>query len=336
MNSKKPLVFFLLALSLCGLVAAAPAPGRVVLGGKAVAMVADAVYLFPEAKAKVAAVGGTDQGLGVFLGLVDPGFASKPVLDRAAGAEAYAALSPDLLVFKSSMRKSLGPALDAAGLKQLYLDLETPEDYLRELAVLGEALGDPARGAALAAYYRGALDRVAARVARLPESSRPKVLVVQASAGGYEVPPAAWMQSILAERAGGVAVWKGANPGAGWAKVGPEQIAAWDPDAVFVISYREKSETAAAAFRADPGLSSLRASKSGKVHAFPQDFYSWDQPDSRWALGLSWMAKKLHPSLFADLSIGAEAESFFAFCYGIDKARYEASVKPRLSGALDD
>lgn len=315
---------------------AAPLPGRVVLGGKAVAMVADAVYLFPSAKDRVVAVGGTDQGLGVFLGLVDPGFAAKPSLDRAAGAEAYLALRPDLAVFKSAMRKSLGPSLDAAGLRQLYLDLETPEDYLRELKVLGEALGETARAESLVAYYRGALDRVEARISSIPRAERPRVLVVQASGGGYEVPPAAWMQSILVERTGGAPVWKDANPGSGWAKVGPEQIAAWDPEAIFVINYRERAEASAAALRADPALASLRASRAGKVFAFPQDFYSWDQPDSRWVLGLSWMAKKLHPALFADVSVAAEAERFFAFAYGIEKARYEAAVRPRLSGGLDE
>ncbi|HOX49096.1 MAG TPA: ABC transporter substrate-binding protein [Spirochaetia bacterium] len=331
----KAIAFFLLVL--CAAAAfAAPLPGRVVLGGKAVVMVADAVYLFPSAKDRVVAVGGTDQGLGVFLGLVDPGFAAKPSLDRAAGAESYVALKPDLAVFKSAMKKSLGPALDAAGVRQLYLDLETPEDYLRELKVLGEALGEGARGEALAAYYRAGMDRVASTVSAIPRGERPRVLVLQASGGGWEVPPASWMQSILAERAGGEPVWRDANPGSGWAKVGPEQIAAWNPDAIFVINYREKAEASAAALRADPALASLRAAKAGRIHAFPQDFYSWDQPDSRWILGLSWMAKKLHPSRFADLSVAAEAERFYAFAYGLDKARYEGAVKPRLSGGLDD
>ncbi len=315
---------------------AAPAPGRVVLGGKAVTLVADAVYLFPSAKDRVVAVGGTDQGLGVFLTLVDPGFAAKPSLDRAAGAEVYAALSPDLIILKSSLKKSLGPSLDAAGLKQLYLDLETPEDYLRELKLLGDVLGESARGEALVAYYRAALERITSRVATVPASERPRVLVVQASAGGYEVPPATWMQSILTERAGGLPVWKDANPGSGWAKVGPEQIAAWNPDAIFVISYRESSEKAASVFLSDPLLASLRAAKGGRVFAFPQDFFSWDQPDARWILGLSWMAKKLYPQRFGDLSIPAEAERFFAFAYGIDRARYTEAVRPRLVGAIGD
>jgi len=332
MNRRAVLALYLLALAAPCLIAA-PLPARVVLGGKAVVMVADAAYLFPGAPDRVVAVAGADQGLGVFLAAIDPGYASKPVLDRSAGAEAYAALKPELVVLKRAMKKSLGPSLDALGIPQLYLDLETPEDYLRDIAALGEAFGERDRAAAVAAYYRAGVDAVAAKVGRLAEADRPRVLVVQAgAAGGYEVPPAAWMQTILAERAGGAPVWKGANPGSGWAKVGIEQIAAWDPQAIFVVSYREPSASVAARLAAEPALASIEAVRSGKVHGFPQDFYSWDQPDTRWILGLEWMAKALHPERFADLSIKAEAERFFSFCYGMEKGRFEAVVAPRLTG----
>lgn len=332
---RKPFAAVLLAAVL--LAPAAALPARIVLGGKAVVMVADAAYAFPQAKDRVVAIAGVDQGLGAFLAAIDPGFPAKPALDRAAGAEAYAAQRPDLVVLKSAMRKSLGPSLDALGIKQLYLDLETPEDYLKDIASLGEAFGDPGRAAAVIDYYRSALAAVAAKVDSLPAAERPRVLVLQAgAAGGYELPPASWMQTILAERAGGTAVWKGANPGSGWAKVGLEQIAAWNPEAVFVVSYREPSTAVAARLAADPALASVAAVRSGRIFGFPQDFYSWDQPDTRWVLGLEWMAKKLHPERFAGLSIMAETQRFFAFMYGMDATRFSGLVAPRLAGDHGD
>jgi len=324
-------VLAILAFSLAAL------PSRIVLGGKAVIMVADAVYLFPQATDSVVAVGGADQGLGVFLSAIDQGFKAKPSLDKAAGAETYAAQKPDLVILKSAMKKSLGPSLDALGIKQLYLNLETPEDYLREILLLGDVFGDQARARAVVAFYQAALDGVAAKVAGAPESARPRVLLLQsAAAGSYEVPPDSWMQTILAERAGGSPVWKGANPGSGWAKVGMEQIAAWNPDAIFVVSYREDSRGPAKALAADPALAAVAAVRGGKVFGFPQDFYSWDQPDTRWALGLEWMAKRLYPERFAGLSIQAEAERFFSFCYGLAGPHFDAVVKPRLSGDYGD
>jgi iron complex transport system substrate-binding protein len=329
---RKIAIAVLLAASALSLAAT---PSRIVLGGKAVVMVADAAYLFPQAKDRVVAVAAADQGLGLFLAALDPGFAAKPALDRAAGAEAYAALGPDLVILKSAMKKSVGASLDALGIVQLYLALETPEDYLREIGLLGDVFGDPDRARELISFYRASLDGVAAKVGSIAMSERPRVLVLQASAqagGTYEVPPASWMQTIMTERAGGAAVWKGANPGSGWARVGIEQIAAWDPEAIFVISYREKSSDVAAALRTSPALASLSAVRAGRVFGFPQDFYSWDQPDTRWILGLEWMAKKLHPERFAEVSIQAEAERFFSFCYGMDAERYATVVRPRLSG----
>ena len=141
--------FFFLAFAV-----SAFAQNRLVLGGRAVIMVADAVYLFPGAGEKVIAIAGADQGLGSFLSVIDPGYINKPVLDRNAGVEAYAALKPDTIILKSTMKKSLGPNLDALGLRQLYVDLETPEDYYRDLRRLGSFLGAQGRGEEIVGYYQ--------------------------------------------------------------------------------------------------------------------------------------------------------------------------------------
>ncbi|HSV56343.1 MAG TPA: hypothetical protein VLH39_04455, partial [Magnetospirillaceae bacterium] len=87
-------------------------PSRIILGGRAVVLVANAVYAFPSARDRVIAVGGADQGLGAFLGVLDPGFPAKPVLDRNASAEVYAAHRPDLAIFKSSLRRGVGGAVE--------------------------------------------------------------------------------------------------------------------------------------------------------------------------------------------------------------------------------
>lgn len=320
--------------------AAAAAPGPVrgtVVGGKAVVMVADLVYAFPEARSTVLAVAGTDQGLGSFLQTVDPRFPSLPVLDRSAGAEAFASLKPDLAILKSSMKKTIGAQVAALGINALYLDLETPEDYYRDIAALGAAYGARARAGQLAGYYRGIVAKVAEGVAAsgAAGSARPKVLIVQATlAGGdaFEVPPRAWMQSIMAGMAGGEPVWFGANPGEGWGRVGFEQIAAWNPDLIAVINYRSEAQAIAARLRADPRFSALAAGRSGRIYAFPQDWYSWDQPDTRWGLGLLWLSKVLHPEAFAKVDLVAEAREFYHLFYGFDDARFDRAVLPRLKG----
>ncbi|MBU0956621.1 MAG: ABC transporter substrate-binding protein [Spirochaetes bacterium] len=330
----------LLLLALCSTVVsaqnAAPqtAPSRIVMGGRAVVMVADALYAFPSARERVVAVGIADQGLGAFLNAVAPGFNQKPGLDRAAGAEEYAALNPDLVILKSAMKARLGGDLDRLAIPALYLNLESPEDYYQELTTLGTILGDEARAAELVNYYRLTVQRAAAVAAAVAATAaaKPRVLVVQSSTSGLQIPPDAWIQTRMVELAGAQAVWKGQNPGSGWLTVNIEQIAAWNPDWLVVISYDERIDQVLAALKADARLRALPAVRSGRVAGFPQDFYSWDQPDTRWGLGLLWLTRTLHPELARGIDIGSEARRFFSLFYQMDEAAYRQHIQSRLSG----
>ena len=74
----------------------------------------------------------------------------------------------------------------------------------------------------------------------------------------------------------------------------------------------------------------LNAVKNNKLKAFPVDFYSWDQPDSRWILGLNWLAKQIHPEQFADLNIIEMTRSFFKDLYFLTDEQYETEILSRL------
>jgi iron complex transport system substrate-binding protein len=307
-----------------------PAQQRIVLGGKAVIMVADAVYLFQNAGSRVLAVAGADQGLGTFLSSIDKTFAAKPVISRNAGIEVYASLKPDAIVLKTAMKKTLGPGLDALGIRQLYLDLETPEDYYKDILALGTFFSQEDRSRKIVEYYRKSVEHIAARAGT---AATPKVLLVQASGSqdmAWEVPPDTWMQTRLVELAKGIPIWKNSNPGSGWATVNAEQILAWNPDIVFVVDYRKDARQAASRFAATAALSGLKAVTQGAVYGFAQDFYSWDQPDTRWILGLEWVARRLHPAQFKDVTMEESARSFFNFMYGIDSDSFNAIILPRL------
>jgi iron complex transport system substrate-binding protein len=142
------------------------------------------------------------------------------------------------------------------------------------------------------------------------------------------------MQTRIVELAGGSPVWKLANPGRGWSQVSMEQVLAWDPDVVFVTAYSLRSDEVAGRLRADANWQAVRAVKRGRFHAFPGDFYSWDQPDARWILGLAWTAARLHPDRFADLDILGLARDFYRQVFGRDQAFFDAFVAPVLRGDL--
>ena len=120
-------------------------PERVVIAGNAALMVANASYMFPSAPARLVGITRIDQGRGNFLRQIDPEYSEKTVLERNVGPEQIAALQPDVVVMKSFMKSSLGDPVELLGIPVVYVELETPEQYDRDLAVLGELFGERQR-----------------------------------------------------------------------------------------------------------------------------------------------------------------------------------------------
>ncbi len=313
-------------------------PRRIVITGKASFMVLDAVYLFPEAWPRVIGLGREGQGMDTFLSAVDPGYASKTTLGREAGPEQIAAAKPDVVLMKKASTENLGRSLEVIGIPVVCVDFETPAHYDRDLAILGRLLGQEERAKELSGLMRGIVSGIDAKVAGLDEAGKPKVLLLYYSnrdgSVAYNVPPTSWMQTLLVEMAGGHPLWKGVELGQGWTKVGIEQIAAWDPDQIFIVSYFTEYNTVERELLADERWNALRAVRSKNLWFFPGDLLSWDQPDPRWVLGLTWLATKIHPELFPGLDMKAEARSFFKNFYGIEGEAVEKTILPALHGDL--
>jgi iron complex transport system substrate-binding protein len=313
-------------------------PQRIVVANKAVFMLADALYLFSEAPSRIIAMSRTAQGKLDFSPVIDPSHGEKTILESQVGPEQIAAVSPDLVILKSSIAQTQGKAIEALGVPVVYLSLETPEQYAREILTLGRILDDEARARALAAAYAVRTDRVAKALDGLSEEAKPRVLMLYyAEQGGgvsFSVPPMGWIQTMLVRMAGGRPAWKDAQLGQGWTKVSIEQIAAWDPDQVYLIAYSTDAGAVVKRLAADPQWRGLRAVKRGMLRGFPMDYYSWDQPDARWILGLTWLAARVNPDRFPGMDMLAETRSFYRDFYGMGDAVFHASVQPLLSGVL--
>jgi len=313
-------------------------PQRIVLAGKAFFMILDALYLFPEAGQRVVGVPEQTQSKTDFYPVIDPNRANKMFFQgNDVGPEQILPAKPDVVITKSVNASKLGKALEQVNVPVVYVDFELPEQYARDLAILGQVLGNPDRAKKIDAYYKGQMDRVNGKVKNLKDADKPNVLLLQyAEKSGtvaFSVAPAEWMQTLIVEMAGGKAVWKEASDQGGWAIVNLEQIAAWNPDLVFIVNYSGNSKEVVAKLKADPKWQSLKAVKDGKIYGFPGDFYTWDQPDSRWGLGLLWLATKIQPALFSDVNINQEINQFYAL-YGLDQAAVQSQVTPLLQGDL--
>ena len=311
-------------------------PQRIVITGKALIIIADAVYIFPEAPQRIMALGSASQGTSNFIALIDPDYAEKATIQPDAGAEQIAALHPDLVILKSYLAETVGAPIEALGIPVIYLDFETPEQYTRDLGILGQVFQNEARAQEVAAFYQSRVAQIQAAVSDV--AVKPKVLMLyytdRDGAVAFNVPPRAWMQTRLVEMAGGIPLWVDTNLGKGWTQVTLEQIAAWDADDIFVISYVKNSSEVAAGLKSDPQWQALRAVREGRLYAFPGDLYSWDQPDTRWILGLTWLAARLHPERFPQMDIVAEAQQFYQALYGLDQAFFEQHIRPTFRGDL--
>ena len=313
-------------------------PQRIVVAGKAIFMVADALYLFPEATERVATLPSGGQSVGDFLSLVDPAFNDKTFLEADAGPEQIAAADPDVVVLKSFLADKLGTPLEQLGIPVVYIDLETPEQYTRDITTLGQLLANPDRAGQILDFYQQRLAHIEQSVSDLSEADRPRVLLLQYSQQGdefaFNVPPVDWIQTIMTEQAGGTPIWTEASQGGGWTVVNFEQIAAWDPDQIFIINYFGSPDEVVDRLKADSQWQALKAVADGQLYAFPKDFYSWDQPDARWILGLQWLAARIQPELVGEIDMSQEVIAFYTDMYNLDQATIEAKVIPMLSGDL--
>jgi iron complex transport system substrate-binding protein len=313
-------------------------PQRIVLAGRAAFSLTDTVYLFPEATSRVVAMGRTTQRSREFLPVMDSKYSGKTILENEAGPEQIAAIHPDLILMKSSQAGRLGQTVEKLGIPLIYLDLETPDQFNQGLTIIGRIFGNEPRAKELIAFFRERTDRISRSLSDLKEEQKPRVLVVYYSErdGGraFNVPPLTWMQTLMVQQAGGRPVWREATQGQGWTKVGLEQIAVWDPDQIYVIAYFDDIAPVVERLKADPQFQILRAVKHNRFFGFPADYYCWDQPDPRWILGLTWLAKRIHPERFSGLDLKKEIRLFYRELYSLGDEAFLRDIQPMLSGDL--
>jgi iron complex transport system substrate-binding protein len=312
-------------------------PERIVVPGKGSWMVGHPLYLFPEAADRVLAMEARRGSVSNFLAQIVPGFSELPHLETNAGPEQIAPLQPDAVVLKSYM-KELGDSLELIGLPVVYVELETPEQFFSDIQTIGQLFDNPVRAQEITAFYQQRLEEIIARVDTLSEEQRPRVLLIQymekGGEGAFSVPPVEYIQTTMVELTGGDPVWLEAS-GTGWQVVNFEQIAAWNPDKIFVVVFRSDPDPVMERIRSNPNWQGLAALQTDELYAFPADFFGWDVPDPRWILGLTWCAKTIHPELFLDIDIYQEIYDFYGGMYRMDEAEVEEIIMPQLSGDLD-
>lgn len=311
-------------------------PDQIAIAGKATVMVQDTIFLFEEASERVNAIENRRQSAYNFLPVVDPQFDSKEFFEMNAGAEQIAAVQPDLVLMKNFMAGDLGEPLQQLDIPVLYLDLETPEAFYQDVRMLGEVFGNQNRSEDILDYYQSRVELVQSITEN--SSQTPDVLLLRYSSDGgevaFSVPPVAWLQTEMVRLAGGNPVWAEGEFSGGWTVITVEQVAAWDPDQIYLIDYQGEADQVVDTLAEDPIWAEFKAVQNDQLYAFGYDFYSWDQPDTRWILGLEWLATKINPQAAAEIDILAEVKTFYQDMYRLTEAEIESEVLPKLRGDL--
>jgi len=312
-------------------------PRRMVVVGQGTFMPMHLLYLFPECKDRLVGHEERYKNANNFLPLVDAGFSEKTALATNPGPEHVAALNPDLVIMKGTVPSPLGASLSRLRIPVVYLGMENPEQFLKDVRTMGFLFGNSSRADEIIGFYRTRLDRLAKGLEGVANEEKPRVLIMgyheRGGKAAVQVPGRSWTQTIQALRAGGKPVWlETAQAGEGWTVINFEQVALWDPEKIFIIpSFRLDRREVLAYFTTDPRWRLLNAAEAGEVYLFPSDLFGWDSSEPRWILGMMWLATKILPEKFSDVDMKEEVYRFFGSMYRLERGVIDGTVMPLIS-----
>jgi iron complex transport system substrate-binding protein len=296
---------------------------KLIFTGRGSALTLSVAYLFESAPEKIYGLTESFAESNLFT-LVDPAISEK-VLNGAQdmSVEEIAAQEPDLVVLKRYLKADYGDPLESLGISVVYLDLENLDSYIRDIETLGEIMGEPEKTEEIIEYYQSSYMEVKAR--NRVVSSPPSVMFLYYNTKGgtasFMSPGANWLQTEITVTAGG-------NPlslqlaGTGWNNVNIKQIAEWNPEVIFIVTYSDNPscQDVKNLIKADPLWGDLEAVQNGRLYSIPDDCFgtatvgSWDTSGSRWILCLRWMEAKISGN---DAGLHEFIQEFYVDLYGL-------------------
>ena len=229
-----------------------------------------------------------------------------------ADIEALAELEPDLFIHKASDVKTL-EAVENIGIPSIGIEVETPEDMVCALDLLGKACGAEQKAAELIDYYNGQIQAAEELVSQLDDAEKPSAIVMGSSIG--KVADGSMLQGLMIEKAGAVNCAAEMEQTELWPTAGVEQIFAWDPEYIFITN----SESAVYGVKdilQDPAWQEVKAVKNKNVYVMPAKADSWEFPGVVSTLGIDYMMHVMHPELLDEQTLEDHVDAFYELSYG--------------------
>lgn len=282
-------------LTLLAAPAASPAQAQAQASAKPYARV---VSLYAAHAENLAAMGAQ----GVLVGVNEPvDGLSLPVVGARDGAEAIAALKPDLVLARPmhrAMQPGLLEQLERLGVKVVCLQPASPDELEPYWLELGRLTGHESQARAMAERFRVELEALRARTDAIPEASRKRVFFESIHRQMKTVSPDSLAAFVL-RIAGGVNLASDAEP------VGTTNIAHYGLERVVALGDRldvylaqkgPMNPVSLEEIRSTPGLSDLKAVREGRVFLVDEALTS--RPVPALLQGVRAVAAILYPDLF--------------------------------------
>lgn len=221
---------------------------------------------------------------------------------KGINIEETAALEPDAVILPKRLQESAA-SFEALDIPVIIVNPETQEEFEECIRLLAEITGTEETGEELLDYYHEKME-----FARELTKDAGKPSVYLASGSDYLSTCTSRMyQNDLISMAGGLNV-SGELEDTYWAEISAEQLAAWNPEYIFGVSYAEYGLDS---FTENEALAEVRAVQSGQVYTFPSAIEAWDYPTPSSVLGVLWLTSVLHPDLYPTEDYKKEAVEFY-------------------------
>ena len=221
---------------------------------------------------------------------------------KGINIEETAALDPDVVILPKRLEESAA-AFEALEIPVVIVNPETQDEFEDCVALLAEITGTEATGEELLNYCHEKME-FASQLTK--DAEKPSVYL--ASGSDYLSTCTSKMyQNDLITMAGGTSVSAELEDNY-WAAVSAEQLAAWNPDYIFAVSYAEYGLDS---FTESEALAEVEAVKKEQVFTFPSKIEAWDYPTPSSVLGVLWLTHVLHPDLYSEEEYKEEATEFY-------------------------
>ena len=243
----------------------------------------------------------------------DVGSAKTPDIEKILS------LNPDIVfAYASSTYIDAVQKLEDVGITVICFDLYDPKTYVEEVETLGYIIGKKGEADEFLEFYRGVVDSIEERTKEISDGERPKIYFETSKLYRTCGKGTSWHHKL--EMAGGNNILGDLGR---YFTVDPEEVIERNPNIIIKFNIYESGydvddSTGLKDVRSElmdrPELGTVSAVKNGDVYVIAQTVLNGPSC----FIGIAYLAKWFHPSLFEDLDPKAIHQEYLTRFQGLD------------------